>query len=109
VVHHAVRAARDVIEESSKCGSPSGQPAAFGTPGKSAGAERKLTAAARALPELLDSAAWHEEPVGTHHDREAFDCGEAALNDFCVDTREKSRSGRAKTFLAVENARTRVS
>ena len=25
---------------------------------------------------------WHEEPIGKKHDREAFDCGEEALNEF---------------------------
>jgi GNAT superfamily N-acetyltransferase len=49
---------------------------------------------------------WHEEPVGTHHDREAFDCGEAALNDFLRRHARKSHDlGGAKTFLAVENGK----
>jgi len=26
--------------------------------------------------------AWHEEPINKKHDREAFDCGEEALNEF---------------------------
>ena len=26
--------------------------------------------------------AWHEEPIHKRHDREAFDCGEEALNEF---------------------------
>src|SRR2546425_168098 len=26
--------------------------------------------------------AWHEEPIYKKHDREAFDCGEEALNEF---------------------------
>ena len=26
--------------------------------------------------------AWDEEPISKKHDREAFDCGEAALNEF---------------------------
>src|ERR1017187_8965214 len=26
--------------------------------------------------------AWHEEPVSRKHDRNAFDCGDAAMNDF---------------------------
>ncbi len=25
---------------------------------------------------------WHEEPINKRHDREAFDCGDAALNQF---------------------------
>ena len=25
--------------------------------------------------------AWHEEPISKAHDRQAFDCGEAALNE----------------------------
>lgn len=48
---------------------------------------------------------WHEEPVGTHHDREAFDCGEPALNDFLRRHARKSHErGGAKTFLAVADA-----
>jgi hypothetical protein len=30
--------------------------------------------------------AWHEEPIGKKHNREAFDCGEEALNDFFAVT-----------------------
>jgi hypothetical protein len=26
--------------------------------------------------------AWHEEPISKKHDREGFDCGEEALNEF---------------------------
>ncbi len=26
--------------------------------------------------------AWHEEPIAKNHDRIAFDCGDAALNEF---------------------------
>jgi hypothetical protein len=26
--------------------------------------------------------AWHEGPINKNHGREAFDCGEEALNDF---------------------------
>jgi len=26
--------------------------------------------------------AWHEEAIGKKHNREAFDCGEEALNEF---------------------------
>lgn len=48
---------------------------------------------------------WHEEPVGKHHDREAFECGEPALNDFLRRHARKSHDlGGAKTFLAVADA-----
>lgn len=47
---------------------------------------------------------WHEEPVGKQHGREAFDCGEAALNEFLRRYARRSHDlGGAKTFLAVEN------
>lgn len=48
---------------------------------------------------------WHEEPIGKQHDRAAFDCGEAALNDFLHRYARKSHElGGAKTFLAVDDA-----
>lgn len=52
-------------------------------------------------------AAWHEEPIGRRHNREEFDCGEAALNEFLRRYARKSHElGGAKTFLAVEDADT---
>ncbi|MGD0500029.1 MAG: GNAT family N-acetyltransferase [Bryobacteraceae bacterium] len=46
--------------------------------------------------------AWHDEPIGKRHDREAFDCGEAALNEFLQRYARKSHEmGGAKTFLAI--------
>ena len=45
---------------------------------------------------------WREEPIGRQHDRQAFDCGEAALNDWLKRyARQSHKSGGAKTFLAV--------
>ena len=50
-------------------------------------------------------AAWHEEPIDKRHDREAFDCGEEALNEFLRRYARKSHDrGGAKTFLAIDNA-----
>jgi len=49
--------------------------------------------------------AWHEEPIAKHHDRAAFDCGNAALNEFLRRHARKSHmQGSAKTFLAIDNA-----
>jgi GNAT superfamily N-acetyltransferase len=49
--------------------------------------------------------AWHEEPIGKKHDREAFDCGEEALNEFLRRYARKSHDlGGAKTFLAIDDA-----
>jgi GNAT superfamily N-acetyltransferase len=49
--------------------------------------------------------AWHEEPVGKCHDREAFDCGEEALNEFLRRHARKSHElGGAKAFLAIDDA-----
>jgi GNAT superfamily N-acetyltransferase len=50
-------------------------------------------------------AAWHEEPINKKHDREAFDCGEKALNEFLRHYARKSHDlGGAKTFLAIDDA-----
>ena len=49
--------------------------------------------------------AWHEEPIDKKHDREAFDCGEEALNEFLRRYARKSHElGGAKTFLAIDDA-----
>jgi GNAT superfamily N-acetyltransferase len=49
--------------------------------------------------------AWHEEPINKKHDREAFDCGEEALNEFLRRHARKSHDlGGAKTFLAIDDA-----
>ena len=48
--------------------------------------------------------AWHEEPISKSHDRESFDCGEAALNEFLRRYARKSHEqGGAKTFLAIDD------
>jgi len=53
--------------------------------------------------------AWHEEPIGKHHDRDAFDCGEEALNEFLRRYARKSHElGGAKTFLAIDNTDNKV-
>jgi hypothetical protein len=50
-------------------------------------------------------AAWHEEPINKKHDRDAFDCGEEALNEFFRRYARKSHElGGAKTFLAIDGA-----
>jgi GNAT superfamily N-acetyltransferase len=49
--------------------------------------------------------AWHEEAISKRHDREAFDCGEEALNEFIRRYARKSHElGGAKTFLAIDDA-----
>jgi GNAT superfamily N-acetyltransferase len=46
--------------------------------------------------------AWHEEAIHKRHDREAFDCGEEALNEFLRRYARRSHElGGAKTFLAI--------
>ena len=48
---------------------------------------------------------WHEEPISKKHDRESFDCGEEALNEFLRRYARKSHElGGAKTFLAIDDA-----
>jgi len=53
----------------------------------------------------MSVAAWHEEPIRKTHDRQVFDCGEPALNEFLQRHARKSHeSGGAKTFLAIGDA-----
>jgi GNAT superfamily N-acetyltransferase len=50
-------------------------------------------------------AAWHEEPISRKYDREPFDCGEEALNEYLRRYARKSHDrGGAKTFLAIADA-----
>jgi GNAT superfamily N-acetyltransferase len=47
---------------------------------------------------------WHEMPIAKRHNREAFDCGDAALNDFLHrHARQMHERGGAKTFLTVRD------
>jgi GNAT superfamily N-acetyltransferase len=49
--------------------------------------------------------AWREVPIGKQYDREAFDCGEDALNEFLRRHARKSHErGGSKTFLAVDES-----
>ena len=52
---------------------------------------------------------WHEEPIGKHHDRGAFDCGDEALNQFLHHhARQSHEKGGAKTYLAVSDSNEKV-
>lgn len=52
---------------------------------------------------------WHEEPIGKHHDRGAFDCGDEALNQFLHrHARQSHEKGGAKTYLAVSDGNEKV-
>ena len=54
---------------------------------------------------MIIVSAWHEEPISKKHDREAFDCGDEALNEFLHRYARKSHErGGAKTFLAIDDA-----
>jgi GNAT superfamily N-acetyltransferase len=47
---------------------------------------------------------WHEEPIARTHDRDSFDCGDAALNTYLRQHARKSHEqGGAKTFLAIDD------
>ena len=49
--------------------------------------------------------AWHEEPISRKHDRKAFDCGDAAMNEFLQRyARQNHELGGAKTILAIDDA-----
>ncbi len=53
----------------------------------------------------MNISAWHEEPIGRHHHRDSFDCGEEPLNEFLRRHARKSHeAGGAKTFLAIGDA-----
>jgi GNAT superfamily N-acetyltransferase len=53
----------------------------------------------------MTETAWREEPISKKHDREAFDCGEEALNEFLRRYARKSHErGGAKTFLAIDDS-----
>ncbi len=46
--------------------------------------------------------AWHEEPIARRHDRKAFDCGDAELNEFLQrHARLNHERGGAKTYCAI--------
>jgi GNAT superfamily N-acetyltransferase len=48
--------------------------------------------------------AWHEESISRAHNRQAFDCGEPALNEFLqLHARKSHELGGAKTFLAIDD------
>ena len=48
---------------------------------------------------------WREEPIGRHHDRKSFDCGDEDLNTYLRRyARQNHESGGAKTFVAVPAA-----
>lgn len=50
----------------------------------------------------MTTPAWHEEGITRKHDRSAFDCGDAELNDFLLRyARQSHDQGAAKTFLAI--------
>ncbi len=47
---------------------------------------------------------WHEAAIGKEYDRDAFDSGEPALNEFLRQhARQSHEKGGAKTFLAISN------
>ena len=52
---------------------------------------------------------WYEEPIGKHHNRAAFNCGDDALNQFLQrHARQSHEKGGAKTYLAVSENNQKV-
>lgn len=52
---------------------------------------------------------WHEEAIERRHPRDAFDCGEEALNVFLRQhARQSHERGGSKTFLAIDDATGKV-
>jgi GNAT superfamily N-acetyltransferase len=48
---------------------------------------------------------WREEAISKRHDRESFDCGDTALNDFLRrHARQSHEKGASKTFVAVSKS-----
>ena len=48
---------------------------------------------------------WREEPIAKRHDRESFDCGAPALNEFLQrHARQSHDRGAAKTFRAISKS-----
>lgn len=48
---------------------------------------------------------WRENPLGRHHDRVGFDCGDTALNEYLRRyARQNHESGGAKCFVAAPAA-----
>jgi hypothetical protein len=76
------------------------QPDGFGVAGESAQAEceaagnSEITAKAE-----VSIRTWHEEPIGKGHNRDAFDCGEAALNFCDAMPAEATRWAVPRSFL----------
>jgi GNAT superfamily N-acetyltransferase len=53
--------------------------------------------------------AWGIEPLASRHDRGAFDCGEAPLNDFLKKyARQNEERGISRTYVAVQGGKPRV-
>ena len=49
--------------------------------------------------------AWHEEAISRKHNRNMFDCGEPALNEFLQQHARKSHDkGAVRTFLAISKS-----
>ncbi|PSH64298.1 GNAT family N-acetyltransferase [Phyllobacterium brassicacearum] len=48
---------------------------------------------------------WHEEPIAKLHDRAAFDCGDAQMNEFLQRfARQSHEQNAAKTFCAIDDS-----
>ena len=48
---------------------------------------------------------WREEPIGRHHDRTTFDCGDDTLNEYLRRyARQNHEAGGAKTFVAASSS-----
>lgn len=48
---------------------------------------------------------WQEEPIRRRHDRKAFDCGDAVLNEYLSRyARQNHESGGAKTFVVAASS-----
>jgi predicted GNAT family N-acyltransferase len=52
---------------------------------------------------MTSSINWKEEPIGKHHNRTDFDCGDDVLNEFLhKHARQNHEKGGAKTYLTID-------
>jgi hypothetical protein len=78
----------------------------IGLAGEPAQAEREVVGRGEVAAETeMNVKGWHEGPIGGRHDRETFDRGEIAWNEFLQrHARKTHEMGGAKTFPAINDA-----
>ena len=104
VLQNAVQAAKAVIAEAEHVAlSEQDSLHILSALGKSAPSECEAASCGTCAAEhAMTVPPWHEEPIAKWHNRNAFDCGDAALNEFLRRyARQAHDHGGAKTFFAI--------